>query len=314
MTTHFPFLVLLSVPLALGNAVTAHAEYLYTYTELTPFANTLVGYVDNPFNTFASAINNQGQIVGYSTAERRRYTYAALWENPTTISAINGTRATAISDNSLVAGYAEYRTQTVPFRWDGTTSTSLSSPYSNSYSYSYAYGINDIGQVVGDSPVIEEHGLQVTHATLWNGSVGTDLGTLSGPFSMSAARAINASGQVAGWSGPALVNPQVAELRGPNANTYVHATVWNGTTITDLGTLGGEGGGSSRAYDINNAGQVVGDAEVHEAPIVHFAVVHRQSVAASRLMAKCWTWGDRSEERIPTAEKVFGPGDRFVSA
>jgi probable HAF family extracellular repeat protein len=39
----------------------------------------------------------------------------------------------------------------------------------------------------------------------------------------------------------------------------VHATLWNGTTATDLGTL--PGGTSSVAYDINNAGQIVGLAQ-----------------------------------------------------
>lgn len=240
MTAHFPFLVVLSLPIV-GVAVPAHAEYLYTYTELIPFANTLVGYGgDYPFDTFASAINNQGQIVGSSTTEGRRYTSSALWED-STISAIPGTLATTISNTSEVAGYAAYRTQTVPFSWDGTTQASLST---NNNNYAYAYGINDSGQVVGDMLLSD---IGRTHATLWNGSVATDLGTLGAPYSNSSARAINASGQVVGWSG--LTNSSA------NDNSNVHATVWNGTTITDLGALGV---GSSLANDINDSNQVVG--------------------------------------------------------
>jgi probable HAF family extracellular repeat protein len=136
---------------------------------------------------------------------------------------------------------------------------------------SNAYGINNAGQVVGQSyptvgskAVIWNGGTPtalsplpsgttsvglgindaaqvvgysdttggVTHAAIWNGTTPTDLGAVS-------ASGINNVGQVVGTSA---------------AN---HATVWNGTTPTDLGTLGGT---VSSATGINNRGQVVGSS------------------------------------------------------
>ena len=73
-----------------------------------------------------------------------------------------------------------------------------------------------------------------------SGYTFTDLGALGGNYSE--ATGINNSGQVVGWS----------EM----STGYMHATIWNGTTPTDLGAL--EGGRHSRAMGINNSGQVVG--------------------------------------------------------
>ena len=89
-----------------------------------------------------------------------------------------------------------------------------------SYRESWASGINNSGQVAGDS--ITSDG--TFRATIWNGTTPTDLGTLGGRASE--AFGINNAGQVVG-------NSYIL------GNTGVHATIWNGTTPTDLGTLGG---------------------------------------------------------------------------
>src|SRR5689334_7332966 len=68
----------------------------------------------------------------------------------------------------------------------------------------------------------------------------TDLGTLGG--SGSTATAINASGQVVGYSD------------GP-AGSAGHAFLYSSGQMKDLGTLGGE----SYAYGINSTGQVTGE-------------------------------------------------------
>jgi probable HAF family extracellular repeat protein len=76
----------------------------------------------------------------------------------------------------------------------------------------------------------------------------TELGALGPGYSIQAA-AINNSGQVAGTSTfftPETIIPQ--------------ATIWNGTTATQLGNLPGSNGNGNAAFGINNAGSVVGYA------------------------------------------------------
>src|SRR5262245_45478325 len=70
-----------------------------------------------------------------------------------------------------------------------------------------------------------------------------ELGTLGGEFS--AARSVNDADEVVGYS-------QVA------GSGESHAFLWCAGTMTDLGTL--PGGASSVALDINNRGQIVGQA------------------------------------------------------
>ena len=108
-------------------------------------------------------------------------------------------------------------------------------------------GINDAGQIVGNvsySP----------HAFLYSGGTMHDLGTLAGPGrepTGSRAYAINNAGQVTGASG-AYYAPYSDE-------TNIHAFLYSGGTMHDLGSPGG-----ARSYSIglsiNDHGVVVGNA------------------------------------------------------
>ena len=146
---------------------------------------------------------------------------------------------------------------------------------------SYANGINNAGQIVGQS--ITATGLYTPipyyRATLWEGSTITDLGGAgSGAGTTNIAYDINNTGLVAGavfyktetpayvwgvgylndlgvWSEAYDINDSgMAAGYSSTSDGKNHAALWNGTAITDLGTLGSQ----SMAYGINNAGQVVG--------------------------------------------------------
>src|SRR2546422_786419 len=95
-------------------------------------------------------------------------------------------------------------------------------------STSLAHGINDAGQVVGQSGWL--------HAFLWDNGTMTNLGNLGGP--LSAATGINNAGQVVGTS--------------ETPSGWSHAFLWQNGTMIDLGTLGG---GQTGAVHLNVPGQ-----------------------------------------------------------
>ncbi len=125
---------------------------------------------------------------------------------------------------SLVVGYS-----------NGTT-TDLGTLGGNS---SIAFGINNSGQVVGQSATAGGG----YDAFLYSGGTMNDLGTLPAGGT-TYGRAINSSGEVVGFA--AL----------PNGND--HAFLYSDDEMTDLGTL--PGGTFSQAVAINDEGEIVGTA------------------------------------------------------
>ena len=226
----------------------------------------------------AARINCSGQAVGYSYDSKNDLTSAILWQDgkmnylPTL--GENYNRAYDINNNGDIVGYSSKNGRNRAVIWENGNITDLGSGIS--------FGINNNGQVVGDSYSyygldgmntnaalwqngnmtilsnyfseafdINDKGQIVgcsyfangdSHAVLWQNGVMTDLGTLGG-FN-SEARAINNKGQIVGFS------------RMPNNDT--HAFIWQNGVMTDLGTLGGP---DSQAYDINDNGLIVGRSQ-----------------------------------------------------
>jgi probable HAF family extracellular repeat protein len=111
--------------------------------------------------------------------------------------------------------------------------------------FSSASGLNESGEVVGDSTI---GGSGLFRPFVFTGGTMKNLGTLGGAQSMTFGFGINALGAAVGEFDT-----------GPSTGT--HGFLHNGTTMIDLGNLGATGGLSfTRAQGINTAGKVVGSS------------------------------------------------------
>jgi probable HAF family extracellular repeat protein len=219
-----------------------------------------------------TSINSSGEIVGVSRT--RRYSLAFLWTKAIGMQILGGISgasfATGINNSEQVVGWFGDPGTPEAFIW--TKATGMQDlGFSGIPS-----GINDLGQIVGDSYASNYH------AFLWTQASGfQDLGTLGGCCSQ--AFSINNSGQV-GWSytpsddlhpflwtqatgmqdlgfrGEALGINNVGQVVGYYYNGQTdRAYLWSETTrLQDLGTDEGYG---SVAFAINDKGQVMGDAD-----------------------------------------------------
>ncbi len=106
----------------------------------------------------------------------------------------------------------------------------------NTFLQSFALGINNLGNVVGNS-TYGSNG-STTHGFFYSGGVMTDIGAISG--ALSEANAVNDANQVAGRSS---IAGGFAPIR------------WQNGQMINLGSLGGTNGS---AFDINASGNTVG--------------------------------------------------------
>jgi probable HAF family extracellular repeat protein len=212
-----------------------------------------------------NAINSSGQVVGESNM------HAFLW-TPTGGSRDLGTLrggtfsgAAAINDQGVITGTAdgrgiahfgtdnvECRTLIQPFIWTedrgmqglGTVVFTSSLLYYACHIGFYASGINSSVQVVGYHPEISSY----EDGFLWTRAAG--MGLFLGGYQTAANGNNNASQVVGNYSAYPNWLYQAS-----------HAVVWNGESVTDLGTLGGSDPDwlfCSSGNGINDTGQVVG--------------------------------------------------------
>jgi probable HAF family extracellular repeat protein len=228
---------------------------------------TDLGSLGGSLGSGANAINDAGEVVGYSARPGGTYVYPVRWSPSGAITdvslpginrlgelrAINpagraagGQRPASSAGNPVGILYNVDGT-TTDLLWSGGSGTSTTAPTapvapttspSGGNTLFIANGINARNQVVGGG-------------YLWQNGAATALPSLrSESYSYGVGNAINVAGVVAGYAGS------------PDGTT--HAATWRGTTITDLGGMSGYNLTTAKA--INAAGQVVGNADPQCSP------------------------------------------------
>lgn len=220
---------LLAIGLAAGFAASAQAATAPSYQFLTLGVGECCG---------VSGINNAGQAIGGGWAGDGS-TSAMVWTETSLTGVVIGTYSwgVAINDAGASVGYNTSRRGNRAAYWDSSVALQLQTPGGNEESQ--AKSINQSGQIVGTGSV---DGTQ--RALMWQSysAQATILPSFGGTYLGSSASAINDAGLVVGRS-----ELDIAKGR---------ATLWTNGVATDLGVL--HVGDGSEAYDINNAGQIIG--------------------------------------------------------
>ncbi|MBI3476088.1 MAG: hypothetical protein HY010_10175 [Acidobacteria bacterium] len=215
----------------------------------------------------AFAINNLGQVVGYSVLADKSTYHAFLWSSDTGMHDLGalgaGSQANAINDHTEVVG-GLFGNTLHAFLW--TQAGGMQDLGTLGGSFSTANGINTAGHVVGTAT---RSGENIGRAFIWTAQDGMkelDLGQASA----SQAWAINDSDQVVGT----FTNPQ---------DNYFHAFLWSPTAgMKDLGAL--PRNVASIASAINNSGDVVGISfALKQGTLKGFSVIWKHGGAAQKL-------------------------------
>jgi len=199
-----------------------------------------IGTLPGTTQSEAFDVNNLGQIVACAAVTNCDASF--LWDNgartdlDALLPGINGTLARAINDSTQIVGTSPPGGLGIfhAFLWENGVMRDLT--VETGGVVTSASDINNLGQMTGSA---KPQGTFVPH--IYDGQDITFLPTLGG---QAGGAAISDTGIVAGVS-----------ARTPGSTTF-HAFLWQNGVITDLGALGGFS--SSRAEDVNDAGQVVG--------------------------------------------------------
>lgn len=223
--------------------LTASAQ-TYSVSDLGPLVN-LAGHTDSG----PLAINSSGAVASMNVVGGVYHAmfYNGSWNELGTLGG-TGSLAGGINDNGVIAGYSATGTgATNAFLWTpGGTGGVSSNPQMRSLgtlggAVSEAFAVNNAGQATGYSDVPAPKGA-VQHAFIYSNGSMVDIGKSLSVSVNSFGYGINSLGHIAGT--------------GYDANySAPRALFYNGTTMTDLGLLGGVG---CSPLALNNLDTMVG--------------------------------------------------------
>jgi probable HAF family extracellular repeat protein len=222
-------------------ASVAASAQSYTIVDL----GSIDGSIDPTAATFATAINNQGQITGAAVPYSGAQAHVFLWANGNMTDLSFAGEGTALNANGDVVGYDPGAAGSVlAFLYSNGSFTDLPAFGST---YNSAQGINVNKWVAGLSQRASDGWV---HGFLYDGTF-TDLGTLGGHYSN--AMAINDAGQITGGSTTG------AKDSFGRSDVYAHAYIWATGSMLDIGTLDPLSD-STLGTAINKSGQVAGSS------------------------------------------------------
>lgn len=211
------------------------------------YAVTDLGTIGNDIMTYPLAINDEGQVVGYSQTDWLPFKaghHAFLWQNGmmSDLGSLGGTYRAACGINNLgqVVGYSQTNDGTDhAFLWQDGTITDLGTRGGKDTG-SVACGINDAGQVVGMSYSGSGYYLgswptSYHHAFLWEKGTITDLENLTNKYDTFIFD-INNAGQVVGI------------LKEIDKRSFPSGFLWQDGVVTKIGPF--------ESVDVNNSGQI----------------------------------------------------------
>lgn len=225
-------------------AATSAAAQTYTVTDLGSLGT---------FETFAFALNDSRRVAGYSYVTPSFDRHAFLWQKGQIqdLGVLPGgsySWGTDINEAGQVCGHGDdaYGFQQLILYRNGALEA-LGSPGLGGE----ARGMNDLTEIAG---YYVDYNFDI-QALYWSDATGfVDL-TQATSASQGMAEDVNGHTQVVGWS-------HGVPCGGPSGFIGPRGTLWEnpgtGWTATDLGTLGAAC--FSHAFDINEAGQVVGES------------------------------------------------------